>query len=266
MSEVDALRAELQTTKDSLSHLHAAHEQQCSVLTAANDERNSLRDSLEATRGRYHMAQDIQETLLKNLEDNDIEISGLEESLADRDAVIATHEATIFERDAALAERDASLAACETALAEHDVSLAACDIALAERDTALTKADAALAACEASFAALDATTASQDRKIAEMQTYIAGLEGVVRFLKLEASATRTPGTPVKLASTLSQSSLWRSISGSSASQSPTKEAISPPNTPELPVPLMLPSCNSSSSSDSGSPRSISASPRRSWFF
>ncbi|RPD73796.1 hypothetical protein L226DRAFT_613915 [Lentinus tigrinus ALCF2SS1-7] len=259
VSELQALCAELASAKDSLLHLQAQNSQQAddldlcrTALTSANEERDNLRDSLEAMRGHYHMAEDVKEVLLKSLEEQDVELSRLEDALADRDATIATQETAIAAREASLAEREIAL--------DEVVS------ALSQRDDALAKAGVALAECEASFAELNAAIASRDRKIDDLQTYVAGLEGVVQFLKLEASATGSPGSPVKVASTLSQS-FYRPTSGSRA-PSPTKANTSTPSTPEAPAPLMLPTRDSSSSSPSpvSSHTSDAGSLRRSWFF
>ncbi|RPD53990.1 hypothetical protein L227DRAFT_567590 [Lentinus tigrinus ALCF2SS1-6] len=260
VSEFEALRAELESTKDSLLQLQTQNEQQAgdldlcrTALISANEERDNLCDSLEAMRGRYHMAEDVKAVLLKSLEEQGVELSRLEDALADREATIATQEIAI--------------AALNASLAQRDIALTKADAALAQRDDALAKALAALAECEISFTELNAAVASRDRKIADLQTYITGLEGVVQFLKLEANAARSPGTPVKIASTLSQASFCRSTSGSNA-PSPTKANTSTPSTPELPAPLMLPTRDSSSSSPSSlsSPGSDAGSLGRSWLF
>ncbi|KAI0708215.1 hypothetical protein C8T65DRAFT_780152 [Cerioporus squamosus] len=268
--EVATLRAEFDTTKHSLIQFQQQHEQQSGALElcratlhSTSDERDSLRDSLDALRARHHLAEDLEDTLLRTLEERDVEISQLEATLAGRDATIAAHETT-------LADQDATICTHEAALVERD-------IALADRDAALAQADAALAECEASFAERDATAASQDRKLVDLQTYVAGLEGVVRFLKLDASAAHLPVTPVKsaprshstptppLSSSASPSRSFFCRITSNASSS--TENIRMPSTPALPAPLMLPSRSSSpSSSPTGSPGSNMASPRRSWFF
>ncbi|RPD73771.1 hypothetical protein L226DRAFT_561126 [Lentinus tigrinus ALCF2SS1-7] len=177
VSALEALRAELESTKDTLLQLQAQNEQQAgdldlcrTALTVANEERDNLRGSLEAMCGHYHMAEDVKEVLLKSVEEQDVELSRLQDALADRDATIATQETTI--------------AALNVSLVERDIALTKADAALVQRDDALAKADAALAQCEISFAELNTSVASRDRKVDDLQTYITGLEGPSVFLPL----------------------------------------------------------------------------------
>ncbi|TFK82984.1 hypothetical protein K466DRAFT_277688 [Polyporus arcularius HHB13444] len=271
ISEVETLRAEVEFTNRSLVQLQATLDEQSgaldlcrTTLRSTSEERDHLRDSLDSLYARHKLAEDLEDTLLQTLEERDVEISGLEAELVGRDATIAAHASALADRD--------------TTICAYKAALAARDIALADRDATLAQADAALAVCQASFVERDATAAAQDRKLVELQTYIVGLEGVVEFLKIEASAARVPGSPVKVAPrshstspppdfATSASPTRSSLCRTTSTASWPMEKTSMPSTPQLPAPLMLPRRSSSStSSPTSSPGSNWGSPRRFGFF
>ncbi|KAI0744917.1 hypothetical protein C8Q76DRAFT_805652 [Earliella scabrosa] len=224
------------------------------------DESQALADHLEnARRDLQNTQHEVNRLRVSNSElweangALEVEVGALRTSSQIVQGARAAHEATLVKT---LKERDAEIEQFKVALAVRDAEIAQLKEAFAVRDAEVAQLKEVLTARDA----------EDSMRVAELHTYIQGLEGVVEFLKLNA---RSPGPLTSPARKLSSEAgpdtpTKRSSSSAPGTRSlmpetPVKMAAAAPttSTPPSSGPMMLPRWDSTAS--------VTGSPRWGWW-